>query len=131
VHVVVKDGGINYVADFSGGQPHADVPPTATPSTSALGFGYVATGTTATESFSVRNTGGTALAITGVTIDDPTKTTFSGQWDTCAGAVLPAGWSCTVRIAAHPTGRGTVTGSVLLTTANGQQAAVVLSAAGS
>ena len=105
------------------------VPPTPSPSTTALGFGYVPLGTASSESFTVRNTGGSDLLINNVTLNDPSNVTYSGEWDTCSGTVLPAGWSCTLRVAAHPQSTATVTGSVVVSTAVGP-AVVTLSAAG-
>jgi hypothetical protein len=82
-------------------------PANATVEPSSLAFGTVRVGTTsATQTVTVTSTGGAVLSISGVSRSGSNARDFSIVSNTCSGAQLSQGQSCTVGVRARPRARG-------------------------
>ncbi len=80
----------------------------------SLGFGAVATGSTATLSTTVRNTGGVAVHLSAITLSGSTDFSL-GSPGTCAvGTPIPAGGMCTVAVTFSPSANGNRAGTLTL-----------------
>jgi hypothetical protein len=106
--------------------PNPAQPGSLTASPSSLSFGDLASGSTsAAQSVTVSNPGGTAASVSSVSVTGP----FS-QTNTC-GSSIAAGGSCTVSVKFAPTSGGSQTGTLsVATSAPGSPLTVALSGTG-
>jgi hypothetical protein len=130
-----------HIADNASGSPQAvalsgtgtATPPVASATPTALTFASTVEGvTTAAQVVTLKNTGGSALAITtgGITITGTYATSFTQTATTC-GTTVAAGASCTISIAFKPAAVGALTASLhIADNASGSPQAVALSGTG-
>ncbi|HEX5546394.1 MAG TPA: choice-of-anchor D domain-containing protein [Ktedonobacterales bacterium] len=79
----------------------------------SLGFGNQGTGTTsAAQTVTVTNSGTAALHVTSVTLTGANAGDFAKSADTCSGATVAAGATCTVSVTFKPTATGARTASL-------------------
>jgi hypothetical protein len=109
-----------------GGEPQllAVTPPLLEFTPSPYDYGQVTIGQGATQTFTLANSGGQATGALTVTLAGPAAFTASG--DTCTGASLSPGGSCTVTVRFAPTSTATV--SATLTAASTNPAATATAA---
>jgi hypothetical protein len=95
--------------------PTAPVPPAAATLSAPLVFGSTTIGTTsAAQTVTLTNTGGTTLNITSIAIGGVNSTNFAKGATTC-GATLAAAASCTTSVTFSPSAAGTRTGTFVVT----------------
>jgi len=105
-------------AACGGGGGGGTPPPTLTPAvsispTSGLSFGSESVGSTSTaQSVTLTNSGNANLTISTVTIGGTNASDFSKTADTCAGATVAAGGTCSISVTFAPTATGSRSASV-------------------
>jgi Abnormal spindle-like microcephaly-assoc'd, ASPM-SPD-2-Hydin len=77
-----------------------------------LGFGTIAVGNSSTQALTFMNTGTAPLSINSVRVTGTNPGDFQLQQNTCSGAQLPGGGSCTVSVRFAPTATGTRSATV-------------------
>lgn len=88
--------------------------PQARLSASGLSFGNVKVGSSSAKSFTLTNTGGTALSIMSMTVGGADPGDFPAVSSTC-GLSLAAGRSCSIGVTFQPTAKSTRRGTLVIT----------------